>query len=136
MVSDVFMAICALLGVIGLIFLTYYSTRWLNKKFRSTGYYGSQNGIRIIECLGIAQDKQLLAVKVGKKAMLLGVTSQSVTKLCDLEECDLQEIEEQQQNTEGKSFAESFKKLMGAKAQQDSGSVREEVYTSNDKDEF
>lgn len=135
MISDVFMAICALLGVIGLIFLTYYSTRWLNKKFRSTGYYGSQNGIRIIECLGIAQDKQLLAVKVGKKAMLLGVTSQSVTKLCDLEECDLQEIE-QQQNTEGQSFAESFRKLMGAKSQQDSESSRKEVYTSNDKDEL
>ena len=61
--SDILMVICALLGVIGLIFLTYYATKWLNKKFRSTGWNGAQNGIKIIECMGIAQDKQLLVVR-------------------------------------------------------------------------
>lgn len=107
--SELMLVICSLLGVIGLIFLTYYATRWLNKKFRSGGIYGSGSGIKIIECVGIAQDKQLIAVKAGNKAMLLGVTPQSVTKLSDLDESDIEAMLPNE-NTSGGGFAESLKK--------------------------
>lgn len=110
-ISDFFTVICALLGVIGLLFLTYYAARWLNKKYRSVGFGGGKNKIEIIECMGIAQDKQLLAVKAGKKAMLLGVAPDSITKLCDLDEEDVALMEQQSGESEG-SFAESLKKVL------------------------
>ena len=108
-ISDFFTVICALLGVIGLLFLTYYAVRWLNKRSHGVGFGGGKNKIQIIECLGIAQDKQLLAIKAGKKAMLLGVAPNSVTKLCDLDEDDVAIMEQQDEESEG-GFAESLKK--------------------------
>ena len=108
-ISDFFTVICALLGVIGLLFLTYYAVRWLNKRSHGVGFGGGKNKIQIIECLGIAQDKQLLAIKAGKKAMLLGVAPNSVTKLCDLDEDEVAIMEQQDEESEG-GFAESLKK--------------------------
>lgn len=89
MFSEVFTVICALLGIIGLLLLAGYAHRWLSNHF-SNGIFGSgQRSVKIIECIGIAQDKQLMIVSVGRKLMLLGVTPNSVSKICDLDEEDL-----------------------------------------------
>lgn len=45
--------------------------------------------IKIIECTGVAPDKQLMIVEVGNKRMLIGVTPNSVNKICDLDEDDI-----------------------------------------------
>lgn len=89
MFGEAFTVICALLGIIGLIFLAFWATGWLRKRF-GTGSFGSAGRIiKIRECIGIAQDKQLLIVTVGSKTMLIGVTQSAVTKICDLNEEDL-----------------------------------------------
>ena len=108
---NVLMMICSLLGVIGLIFLVYYGTRWLNKKFRSTGWNGLERGIKIIDCIGVAQDKQLLVVKVGKKGMLLGVAPNSITKLCDIDDDDISDMQRETEENSSVSFSESFKNV-------------------------
>lgn len=89
MFGEAFTVICALLGIIGLIFLAFWATGWLRKRF-GTGSFGSAGRIiKVRECMGIAQDKQLMIVTVGSKTMLIGVTQSAVTKICDLDEEDL-----------------------------------------------
>ena len=141
---DFLLVVCSLLGVIGLIFITYYATKWLNKKFQNGGWNGSQNGIKIIECLGIAQDKQLLVIKAGRKSMLIGVTPNSVTKLADLDEFDMAILEKPADAEKGGSFAENLKKAMGSIGKKNSSSdsennaefKQEDSYGNNDNDDF
>ncbi len=113
--SDVFTVICALLGVVGLMFLTYYATKWLNKRYRGFGMNGGRSGIQIVECAAVAQDKQIIAVRAGKKALLLGVTPNSVTMLCELDEEDMSIIESAANTPQSGSFAESLKNVISSK---------------------
>lgn len=132
------MVICSLLGVIGLIFLVYYGTRWLNKRFRSTGWNGLQNGIKIIDCIGIAQDKQLLVVKVGKKGMLLGVAPNSITKLSDIDDDDISDMQRETAENSSASFSESLKKAFSKKniAAGENGLDQEDGKENNEKNDF
>lgn len=129
---EVLMVICSLLGVIGLIFIVYYGTKWLNKKFRSTGWNGLEKGIKIIDCIGVAQDKQLLVVKVGKKGMLLGVAPNSITKLCDIDDEDISDMQRETEEKASVSFSDSFKKAFFKDNTVENGSVREDSKESND----
>ena len=113
MFDEVFSVICALLGVIGLIFLAFYAYSWLNKH-RVGGLGNTQNrAIKIVEYVGIAQDKQLMIVTVGSKKMLLGVTANAVTKICDLDDEDLPQEDSGIQSESG--FMQSLKKAFAEK---------------------
>lgn len=107
---DFLVILVSLLGIIGLIFLTYFGTRWLNKKFRFGSVMGSAKGITVIECIGIAQDKQLMVVTVGKKTMLLGVTAGSINKICDLDDGDLDAFQISSSEKADSSFLNNLKK--------------------------
>ena len=92
------------------MFLTYFAARWMNNRFSSGGIFGSgQRSVKIIECIGIAQDKQLMIVSVGRKLMLLGVTPNSVNKICDLDEEDLASENSGEASSES-GFMKSLKK--------------------------
>lgn len=111
MVGQTFTVICALLGIIGLIFLSLYSVGWLKKHIHGGGFGNSGNAIRIRECVGIAQDKQLMIITVGSKTMLIGVTVNSVNKICDLSEEDIAAYEADDVPAEG-GFIQSLKKAL------------------------
>ncbi len=113
MFGEVFTVICALLGIIGLMFISFWFAGWLRKKFKSGGFYGGQNSIKIVESVGIAQDKQLMIVTVGNKTMLLGVTSGSVSKICDLDETDI--MTESEDVSAPSGFMQSLKKAFADK---------------------
>ena len=130
---ELLMVICSLLGVIGLIFLVYYGTRWLNKKFRSTGWNGLERGIKIIDCIGIAHDKQLMVVKVGKKGMLLGVAPNSISKLCDIDDDDISDMQRETEEKSSVSFSESFKNVFFKNNNAENGSVQEDGKENNEK---
>ena len=133
MFGEVFTVICALLGIIGLMFLAFYAARWLNKRFNIGGFSASgQKTVRIIEYISIAQDKQLMIVAVGKKTMLLGVTANSVNKICDLDEEDL--VCNDTEPASGSGFMQSLKKVFAEK-NQDAGNKSEEDLR-NEKDDF
>ena len=138
--SDIFMVIAALLGVVGLLFLTAYATKWLNKKMRSGGWNGGRNGIKIVECMGIAQDKQLLVVKVGNKSMLLGVTPASVTKLSDLDDGDIALLEQNAAENGSTSFIDNLKCAVagrnGSAYNENADAKQEEDYGRNENDDF
>ena len=130
------MVICSLLGVIGLIFLVYYGTRWLNKKFRSPGWNGLERGIKIIDCIGIAQDKQLMVVKVGKKGMLLGVAPNSISKLCDIDDDDISDMQRETEEKSSVSFSESLKNAFFKNNNAENGSVQEDGKENNEKNDL
>ena len=133
MFGEVFTAICALLGIIVLIFLAFYAAGWLRKRLNIGGFSASgQKTVKIIEYTGIAQDKQLLIVSVGKKIMLLGVTASSISKICDLDEEDL--VVKDDGMTSESGFMQSLKKVFAEK-KQDAGNKSEEDLR-NEKDEF
>ncbi|MGN1304452.1 MAG: FliO/MopB family protein [Oscillospiraceae bacterium] len=133
---ELLMVICSLLGVIGLIFLVYYGTRWLNKKFRSTGWNGLERGIKIIDCIGIAQDKQLMVVKVGKKGMLLGVAPNSISKLCDIDDDDISDMQRETEEKSSVSFSESLKNAFFKNNNAENGSVQEDGKENNEKNDL
>ena len=133
MFGEVFTAICALLGIIVLIFLAFYAAGWLRKRFNIGGFSASgQKTVRILEYISIAQDKQLMVVSVGKKLMLLGVTPNSVNKICDLDEDDL--VSNDGESSSESGIMQSFKKIFAEK-KQDAGSESEED-VRNEKDDF
>ena len=105
MLKEILVAILSLLGVIALIFLTFYASRALHRRM----YTFSGKHIRIIEREMLSQDKSLVIVKAGDKYMLLGVTPQHIDKLCDFDESEIETIEEIPTNESG-TFLDNLKK--------------------------
>ena len=133
MFSEVFTVVCSLLGIIGLIFLAFYAQKWLHKHFNAGSFSMGQKAVKIIECVSIAQDKQLMIVTVGKKNMLIGVTPNAVTKICDLDEEDLPIIEIGDAPAES-GFMKSFKKVFSEKNRGAGNNAEEDL--RNEKDDF
>lgn len=69
------------IGVIGLIFFLFYALKKLNKGISVK----SGNRLKVLDRVNIGRDSMLLIVSVCEQVMLLGVTSQRVEKLCDLD---------------------------------------------------
>lgn len=80
--EEVFTLILSLVGVILLILVTYYCAKWLNKRTTVT----SSRNLRVVERINLGPDKMILLICVCGKYMLIGVSSQHVEKLCDLDE--------------------------------------------------
>lgn len=74
----IFSALCALLFVLALAYVT---IKWMGRRM------SVQTGSRLIKVLDrvmIGQDKCLLVVQVAEETMLVGMSGDAVTKLCDL----------------------------------------------------
>lgn len=135
MIGEVFTVICALLGVIGLLFLTFYAYKWLNKHRMSGGFGYNNRSIKIVEYVSIAQDKQLMIVTVGSKKMLLGVTPNAVTKVCDLDDEDIAVYESESEDEES-GFMKSFKKAFAEKNKVSAETVENKEDGRNEKNDF
>jgi flagellar biosynthetic protein FliO len=141
--GEFFLVLFSLLGVIGLIFLTYYGARWMNRKFNNGQGFNSSKGIKIVECTGISPDKQLVIVTVGKKSMMLGVTPSSISKICELDDEDMNVIRDNAAASVESNFLASLKKAVADRQQlhrkEESVNrkiVREDKVEPNDKDDF
>jgi len=135
MIGDVFTVICALLGVIGLMFLTFYAYKWLNKQRMSGGFGYNNRSIKIVEYVSIAQDKQLMIVTVGSKKMLLGVTPNAVTKICDLDDEDIAFYESEPEDEES-GFMKTLKKAFAEKNKVSAETVENKEDGRNEKNDF
>ena len=135
MIGEVFTVICALLGVIGLMFLTFYAYKWLNKHRMSGGFGYNNRSIKIVEYLSIAQDKQLMIVTVGNKKMLLGVTPNAVTKVCDLDDEDIVSYESESEGEES-GFMKTLKKAFAEKNKASAETVENKEDGRNEKNDF
>lgn len=135
MFGEVFTVVCALLGIIGLMFLAFYAARWLNRHFNVGFPGGGQKTVKIVECVGIAQDKQLMIVQVGNKYMLIGVTQNAVTKICDLDEADIVYSENSDTVPAESPFMRNLKKAFAEKNKNKDNTQNKED-TWNEKDDF
>lgn len=135
MIGEVFTVICALLGVIGLLFLTFYAYKWLNKHRMSGGFGYNNRSVKVIEYVSIAQDKQLMIVAVGSKKMLLGVTPNAVTKICDLDDEDIV-LPEAESEDEDSSFMKSLKKAFAERNKVSAETVENKEDGRNGKNDF
>lgn len=84
--KDIGTIVFALIALVGVLVLAYFTTRWLSNS--SVGRRG-KGIIAIIDRQPVAQDKNLLIVRVGKRNFLIGVSSQNIAKLAELEEEDI-----------------------------------------------
>ncbi|MBQ5318959.1 MAG: flagellar biosynthetic protein FliO [Oscillospiraceae bacterium] len=135
MIGEVFTVICALLGVIGLLFLTFYAYKWLNKHRMSGGFGYNNRSIKIVEYVSIAQDKQLMIVTVGSKKMLLGVTPNAVTKVCDLDDEDIAVCESESEGEES-GFMNSLKKAFAERNKASAETLENKEDGRNEKNDF
>ena len=97
------------IGVLGLIFVLFYALRRLNKRVTVSG-----GKLKVLDRISIGRDGMLLVVSVCGSVMLIGVTSQRIEKLCDLDVTE----EEYSANRENTDFMSVFSAMMGKKAQQ------------------
>lgn len=134
MIDEVFTVICALLGVIGLMFLAFYGYSRLTKHRMSGGFGYNNRSIKVLEYTAIAQDKQLMIVAVGDKKMLLGVTPAAVTKICDLEDGDITLPEDVPAEESG--FMKSLKKAFAERNRTNAQSFENQEDKRNEKDDF
>lgn len=132
MLGEVFTVICALLGIIGLIFLAFYAAGWLRKRFGVGGLGQPGRVIKIREYMGIAQDKQLMIVTVGSKTMLIGVTANAVTKICDLDNEDIAALEAEEISDEN-GFMQSLKKAFAERKGEDPEDKKNGRQAENDE---
>ncbi len=136
MIGEVFTVICALLGVIGLLFLTFYAYKWLNKHRMSGGFGYNNRSIKIVEYVSIAQDKQLMIVTVGSKKMLIGVTPNAVTKVCDLDDEDIVVPESNSEDEDDGLFMKSFRKAFAERNKASAETVENKEDGRNEENDF
>ncbi len=95
------------LGVLFIIFLAYWGTRWLSKKYNRicTGKY-----IKILERVALGQDKSLVLMEMAEKTYLLGVSPKGIDAISVFEEGQIKEplIPE----NKGGEFPAIFKSLL------------------------
>ncbi|MGN0605700.1 MAG: FliO/MopB family protein [Oscillospiraceae bacterium] len=81
--GQVLSAVMALLGFGVVIVLAYISTKYLGSKYSLKS--GKSENIKIIEKMPVAQDKFLMIIRSAGKTMLIGVTSQHIELITELD---------------------------------------------------
>ena len=104
-----FQMIMALIGVLALVFVIF----WLMKKFNARVSLTDTRHLKVLERVNLGPDKMLLIVSVCGKCILLGVTTQSTEKICDLDETEEELLAKQSQSFP--TISESFKSILGKK---------------------
>ncbi|MGI6039080.1 MAG: flagellar biosynthetic protein FliO [Clostridiales bacterium] len=104
--KDIGTILFAIITLVGVLVLAYLTTRWLSSS--SLGRRG-KGIIEILDRQPAAQDKSLLVVRVGKKILLVGVSSQNITKLTELDEDDISAAS----SPSDQDFASALKSALG-----------------------
>ena len=110
------------IGVLGLMAVLFYALRKLNKRISTGG-----GRLKVLDRISIGRDGMLLVVSVCGKVMLVGVTSQRIEKLCDLE---IKE-EEYSAGQQNQDFTSIFSAMMSRKAQEKQGENPDEGASEN-----
>ena len=102
--------VLSLIGVLMLIFATYFGVRWMEKKVQ----YKPGASVKVIETVGLGTDKSLVIINIGEKYMMLGVSQQHIEKIADIDKEDIKVITQKAQ-TERQPFSASLAKVLSEK---------------------
>lgn len=108
---DYFQMIMALVGVLALVFVIF----WVMKRFNARVTLTDSRHLKVLERVNLGPDKMLLIVSVCGKCMLLGVTSQSTEKICDLDETEEELCVKKADGGTFPTISESLKTVFGKK---------------------
>ena len=102
----------SLFGVLGLFFLTMYGLRRFSRRISASG-----GRLRVLDRAMLGRDSAMLVANVAGKLVLIGVTSQSVEKIADLDMSlsEYLEYTEDALNQDGHDTGQqrSFKEALG-----------------------
>lgn len=108
-IKEVFSIIISVMGIVFVLFLTYYSTKWLSIK--STNMSKSKY-INVIDKMVLGQNKYLAIVEISNKYYLLSITDNNINIIKELDELDELEIKTKENAIEKFEFNKVFSKFM------------------------
>lgn len=106
--------VIGLLGFVVIIFLALYTTKFIGKKYNFRN--NKSKNLKLIETLTLGQDKCIIIVKATDKYLLLGVTSQNISVLQEINPESLDISLEQNIQPD---FSDIFKKIIDKTTKKD-----------------
>ena len=91
--GNIFTMVFALLGILGLMLLVFFGLRMLNRRISTSG-----GRLKVVDRATLGRDSMLLIVSVCGKLILVGVSSQRVEKIADLDMTEEEYVESAFQN--------------------------------------
>lgn len=97
----------SILGIIFVLFLTYFSTKWLSVKATSIT---NSKYMNIVDKIVLGQNKYLAIVEISNKYYLISITDNNINIIKDLDELELKVSTNTGENIEfNKIFSKFFK---------------------------
>lgn len=106
-IKDIFSLIFSILGIILILFLTYYSTKWLSTK---SNLAMKSKYMSIVDKVMLGQNKFLAITKVCNKYYLMSITEKDVQIIKELEDFQPLPDVEHENNMEFKNMLSKFLK--------------------------
>lgn len=124
-------SVVSMLAVMALILvLAYYATKLIGQKMG--GGTARAGSLQVLDSIAVGQNRMLCVVRAGKRLLLVGVTPQQISKLCDLEESDLPIAEPPPDRPEGSlTFSETLKSVLKSNWGVGAGANRKEGKKQN-----
>lgn len=108
-IKEIFSVIISIIGIILVLFFTYYSTRWLSLKANNIQ---KSKYINIIDKAVLGQNKYLAIAEISNKYYLLSISDQSINILKELNDFHLDNTENIDLNSNmNLDFSKIFSKL-------------------------
>lgn len=106
-IKELFSLIMSVLGIIFVLFLTYYGTKWLSVKATNISKSKYMN---VIDKIVLGQNKFLAIVEISNKYYLLSITDNNINIIKELDELELKITENT--TTENIEFNKIFSKIL------------------------
>lgn len=81
--ESAFTILSAIAALAAILLLAYISIKWMGQKLPSQS---SSRHIKVLDRMVLGRDKYLMLVRVAEKTVLVGVSANSVDKICDIDD--------------------------------------------------
>jgi flagellar protein FliO/FliZ len=126
----IFELLLPLIGVTGIIFLAYISTRWLSKKYNSMN---SGKYIKIIERTVLNKDTYLILTEIASKKYLLSVSPQGAEVLLSFSEDELPQTSASVNKTNKLDFASVLASVVNFNKPSESEDIKRQEAPAQEK---
>lgn len=110
MLSDFLHILEGFLGIVAVLFLAYYLTRFYAKKFGAT--LGNSRNIKVIDRIPVGKGSSIAIIELQEKQYMVGITEHSINLLTELE-CNLPvAVDEQMPNIAEAPFFKTLKSVL------------------------
>ena len=83
--ESAFTILSTIAALAAVLLLAYISLKWMGQKLPSQN---ETRHIKVVDRMVLGRDKYLLLVKVAEKTVLVGISNNSVDKICDIDDPD------------------------------------------------